>query len=178
MIKLYKQYPDDIGVFSPLFLNLVFLDPGQAMFIASKQLHSYLNGVGIEVMANSDNVLRGGLTSKHIDTEELLKVLDFKERKIEIINPERTGDAECVYRCGAEEFFMHLITVKKGVNYTSPLKRSVEMLLCTEGNGAVRSLNEKNPLNFSKGTSFIIPEQAGQYQIYGNAVLYKVSVPL
>ena len=82
MIKLYEQYPDDIGAFSPLILNLVVLNSGQAMFIASKQLHGYLNGVGIEVMANSDNVLRVGLTSKHIDTEELLKVLDFKERKI------------------------------------------------------------------------------------------------
>jgi mannose-6-phosphate isomerase class I len=71
-----------------------------------------------------------------------------------------------------------LITVNKGINYISPLKRSVEMLICTEGKGAIISLNEKNPLNFSKGTSFIIPTQAGQYQIYGNAVLYKVSVPL
>ena len=59
---------------SPILLNLVCLEPEQAMFLPAGELHAYLDGVGIELMANSDNVLRGGLTSKHIDVDELLRV--------------------------------------------------------------------------------------------------------
>jgi len=70
--KLNERYPGDIGVLSPLFLNLVEVKPGEALFLRAGQLHAYLQGVGIELMANSDNVLRGGLTPKHIDVAELL----------------------------------------------------------------------------------------------------------
>jgi len=65
MINLYKEYPDDMGVFAPILLNLISLKPGQALFLHSGELHAYLDGLGIELMANSDNVLRGGLTKKN-----------------------------------------------------------------------------------------------------------------
>ncbi len=64
IIRLYHEYPSDIGVLSPLWLNLICLKPGEAMFLPPGSLHSYLDGVGIELMANSDNVLRGGLTAQ------------------------------------------------------------------------------------------------------------------
>ena len=59
-------------------LNVVELKPGEAVYIAPGELHAYLNGMGIELMSNSDNVLRGGLTNKHVDVEELLKIVDFR----------------------------------------------------------------------------------------------------
>ena len=78
VIKLSEAYPDDIGILSPILLNLVHLQPGEAMNIPAGELHAYLEGAGIELMANSDNVLRGGLTPKYVDVSELLNILTFK----------------------------------------------------------------------------------------------------
>jgi len=76
-IRLISEfYPDDSGLFSPLLLNVVKLNPGEAMFLFAETPHAYLHGCNVELMANSDNVLRGGLTSKHVDVNELLAVVD------------------------------------------------------------------------------------------------------
>ena len=74
--RLAREYPGDIGVVVALLLNHVVLQPGEALFLGAGNMHSYLDGVAIEVMAPSDNVVRGGLTSKHIDTGELMDLLD------------------------------------------------------------------------------------------------------
>ena len=74
---LAGYFPDDPGVLAALLMNRVSLAPGDAIFLPAGNLHAYLHGAGIEVMANSDNVLRGGLTAKHVDLNELLRVLDF-----------------------------------------------------------------------------------------------------
>jgi mannose-6-phosphate isomerase len=74
---LANTYPDDPGVVTSLLLNFVRLSPGEAMFLPAGNLHAYLSGLGIELMANSDNVLRGGLTAKHVDVDELVRVLSF-----------------------------------------------------------------------------------------------------
>lgn len=74
---LAGYFPDNPGVLAALLMNRVSLAPGDAIFLPAGNLHAYLHGVGIEVMANSDNVLRGGLTPKHVDLDELLRVLDF-----------------------------------------------------------------------------------------------------
>ena len=72
-IRLISEfYPEDSGLFSPLLLNVVKLNPGEAMFLFAETPHAYLQGVALEVMANSDNVLRAGLTPKYIDIPELV----------------------------------------------------------------------------------------------------------
>lgn len=76
-LELSQAYPGDVGVLAALLLNVLILEPGEAAFLRAGQLHAYLSGLGVEVMANSDNVLRGGLTTKHVDVPELVKVLDF-----------------------------------------------------------------------------------------------------
>lgn len=76
-VDLAEQYPGDSGVLISLLLNHVVLEPGQALFLDAGKLHAYLRGTGVEVMANSDNVLRGGLTTKHVDVPELMRVMDF-----------------------------------------------------------------------------------------------------
>jgi len=78
MRSFASKYPADAAVISPLFLNLFTLQPLQSIFIPSGVLHSYISGFGAELMSNSDNVLRGGLTNKHIDAGELMKILQFK----------------------------------------------------------------------------------------------------
>ena len=73
--RLHARYPGDVGTLSPLYLNLVTLAPEEALFLSAGELHAYLEGTAIEIMANSDNVLRGGLTPKNVDVPELLGVL-------------------------------------------------------------------------------------------------------
>lgn len=76
-LELSERYPGDAGALAALLLNIVTLEPGEGAFLGAGQLHAYLSGLGVEVMANSDNVLRGGLTTKHVDVPELVRVLDF-----------------------------------------------------------------------------------------------------
>ncbi len=77
-------FPGDRGVLVGLLLHRVLLEPGEAVFLGAGNLHAYLSGVGVEIMANSDNVIRGGLTTKHIDVEELLSVVSFDAFEPEI----------------------------------------------------------------------------------------------
>lgn len=77
--RLLELHPGDPGVLVSLFLNLVTLAPGEAIYLPAGNLHSYLSGLGLEVMAASDNVLRGGLTNKHVDVAELLAIVDHRE---------------------------------------------------------------------------------------------------
>ena len=178
IIDLHKEYPSDIGIFSPIILNLICLEPGQAMFLPAGTLHAYLDGVGIELMANSDNVLRGGLTPKHVDVKELLNVLNFEEREINILNMERINPCEHRYESHAEEFALSVITVKTDQNYYSPDKRCVEMLLCTDGDAVVVDLAENKSVDIKKGMSILIPDVVKKYSIKGDAVLYKAAVPI
>jgi mannose-6-phosphate isomerase len=87
MRDLARLYPGDPAVIAPLYLNVFNLEPGQAVFLEAGVLHAYIHGFGVELMANSDNVLRGGLTPKHVDVPELMKVLEFKPFKPRIITP-------------------------------------------------------------------------------------------
>ncbi len=177
MIKLHKHYPGDIGIFSPLILNLVCLEPGQAMFLPAGQLHSYLEGMGIELMANSDNVLRGGLTRKHIDLPELLEILNFSEKESDILLPERINAYEKVYNTPAEEFTLSIITIKKDEVYTCHENKTVEILLCTEGNAFISDFKGKYEISVSRGSSILIPFYMQNYTIRGNSTIYKASVP-
>jgi len=177
MLKLHAQYPGDVGVLSPILLNVVTLNPGEAMFLRPGQLHVYLEGMGIELMANSDNVLRGGLTRKHVDVPELLRILDYGEREIAILIPEERGEAERVYPSVADEFQLSVIAVTDGISYESPKNRSVEIIICTAGNASVKTVGKDETLELSSGSSIFIPAAVQKYCIAGEATLYKASVP-
>jgi len=178
IIDLHEEYPSDIGVLSPIILNLICLEPGQAMFLPAGTLHAYLDGVGIELMANSDNVLRGGLTPKHVDVKELLNVLNFQERDVDILKMEKINPCEHRYESHAREFSLSVIAVKTDMNYYSPDKRYVEILLCTDGDAAVVDLAENNRVHIKKGMSILVPAAVKKYSIKGDAVFYKAAVPI
>lgn len=178
MINLHSEYPTDIGVFSPVFLNLVCLEPNQAMFLPPGVLHAYLDGMGVELMANSDNVLRGGLTPKHVDVSELMGILNFKEERIKILLPQKKSHCEGVYYSPAEEFALSVISVKEGMAYTSAARRSVEIILCIDGEGFITDIGKNSALALLKGTSVIVPAAVPRYCIEGMATLYKASVPI
>lgn len=91
VVELNERYPGDVGVLGALLLNHVTLRPGEAIYLHAGQLHAYLHGMGVEVQSNSDNVLRGGLTSKYVDVPELVRVLEFRELDQPLIEP-RDGE--------------------------------------------------------------------------------------
>lgn len=96
VLELAQCYLDDIGLFAPFILNVLTLKPGQAMYLDARTPHAYLKGMGLEIMANSDNVLRAGLTPKHIDVDELAKCTLFEEKPVEslLCQPEVDGDQQ------------------------------------------------------------------------------------
>ena len=178
ILKLSDAYPHDIGILSPILLNLLCLEPGQAIFLGAGQLHAYLDGVGIELMANSDNVLRGGLTPKHVDVSELLKVLHFAEHEVTFLESDKNNGYERVYACPAEEFALSIITLPENESYLRLNGRSVEILLCTEGRAELMDMDRKDHLSLKKGMSAIIPAAVKGYKIKGQATFYKAAVPI
>lgn len=102
--ELADHFPGDPGVLAALLMNRVSLRPGEAVFLPAGNLHAYLSGAGIEIMANSDNVLRGGLTAKHIDLDELLGVLDFSPGFPGVVHPEAGSVGVWAYPTPATEF--------------------------------------------------------------------------
>jgi mannose-6-phosphate isomerase len=90
--RLADEYPGDPGIVVATLVNLVTLSAGEALYLPAGNIHAYLDGIGIELMAASDNVLRGGLTPKHVDVPELLDVLDFEPRPVPRLEPTRLAD--------------------------------------------------------------------------------------
>lgn len=101
--RLAQLYPGDVGLVVSLLLNLVRLEPGEAIYLPAGNLHAYLGGTGVELMASSDNVLRGGLTPKHVNVPELLRILDFRPLASAVVRPLQQG-AEHIYATEAREF--------------------------------------------------------------------------
>jgi len=177
MQRLQGRYPGDIGVLSPMFLNLVALEPGQAMFLHARRLHAYLDGAGVELMANSDNVLRGGLTPKHVDVPELLRVLRFDETAIDVLTPEPRGAGERAYRTDVDEFRLSVIEVDERTSYAGAEERGVEIAICTKGSARIVAVESGNTVTVSRGMSFLVPASVRRYRIEGSATLYRASVP-
>ena len=180
--KLNAAYPvgvdkrTDIGIIAPLFLNLIRLTPGEAIFLPAGELHAYLKGVGIELMANSDNVLRGGLTPKHVDLPELTEVLSFKSRTAEPLPKKQLAPDETAFVTPANEFVLSVISLSRDATYTSPEKRGAEILLCTQGEAHLSDLTGRHSFDIAKGHSFLVPAAAGAYRIKGTATLFKAAV--
>jgi len=178
VIRLNNEYPGDIGVLFPILLNVVQLNPGEAIHIPAGELHSYLEGVGLELMASSDNVLRGGLTPKYVDVPELLKILDFQYHEVEILRPEKQKTGEHLYPKVSDEFILSVISLNEGSFYESPQRRCVEIMICMEGDAHITDLGSGEILELSQGTSIIIPAAVKQYRLEGVSTVYKAAVPL
>ncbi|MGH3772427.1 MAG: mannose-6-phosphate isomerase, class I, partial [Pseudonocardiaceae bacterium] len=139
-LELAETYPGDVGVLAALLLNQVVLTSGEAMFLPAGNLHTYLRGTAVEISANSDNVLRGGLTAKHIDVPELLRVLDFSHGELPVQRGERVGPQETAYRTPAEEFQLTRLEWAEGESTPVLLRSSwPQILLCTRGSAELRS---------------------------------------
>jgi mannose-6-phosphate isomerase len=139
-------YPQDPGIIAPLYLNLVTLLPGQAVYIPAGVLHSYIKGFAVELMAASDNVLRAALTPKHKDIGELVKTLNFVPFLPQVITPSSANVFNFYTPC--EDFSLSVIRSQGGANFFDAGKQAV----CLVTEGEVSAEGEK----FKKGESFFI----------------------
>jgi mannose-6-phosphate isomerase len=176
LLELNREYPGDGGVLSPLYLNLVDLSPGEAIYVPAGELHAYLSGVGMEIMASSDNVLRGGLTPKHIDIPELLDVVNFTATPVLKQRPLADDNFERIYETPAAEFQLSEIALNANERFISRKERSVEILICMAGEGLIEESESGQALPLSKGVSVIVPSAVPRYALSGNMTLYKGGV--
>lgn len=166
----------DRGIFSIYLLNLLHLQPGQGTFQAAGVPHAYLRGVNVELMANSDNVLRGGLTPKHIDAQELLKTLSFAADKPEILNGDKVSPAETVYKTPAPDFELSKIQLSGEDRWHAPAQHGPDILIVLDGQAVISSA--QNQLECRRGKACFAP--AGlDYQITSTTgvVLFRATVP-
>ncbi|MGD9212254.1 MAG: mannose-6-phosphate isomerase, class I [Desulfobacteraceae bacterium] len=177
-LLLHEAYSEDIGILSPFFLNLIELAPNEALFLEAGILHAYLNGTGVELMANSDNVLRGGLTSKHIDVKELMQVLNFESWEKIVQKPQVVGPCQSKFHCPVKEFELSIITINEDDVFTSPVQRGVEILLCTEGKTIIKDSDRGTTMELSKGSSLLVPADLKQYTVTGRGVIFKARGPV
>ena len=174
--KLYKkeipQKNIDKGIFSIYFFNIVSVKEGEAVFQGAGVPHAYLEGQNVELMANSDNVLRGGLTPKHIDVPELLKHIVFEGIEPNILPGNQQVNGELAYPLPIEDFGISAIKLENGREYVSKSKSS-EIFIIMKGEINCGDLLCK------KGEVFIVLPKT-EYTIRGieDAVLYKAFVPL
>ena len=138
VLELSERYPGDAGVLAAVLLQRVTLAPGEALYLPAGNLHAYLAGVAVELMANSDNVLRGGLTPKHVDVPELLRVLDFTAPSSPVLRGTPDG-GWLRYDTPAREFLLRRWTGGPEARVVALPGSGPRILLCVDGAAGVRS---------------------------------------
>ncbi|MER3167555.1 mannose-6-phosphate isomerase [Salmonella enterica subsp. enterica serovar Chester] len=166
-----EYYPDDSGLFSPLLLNVVKLNPGEAMFLFAETPHAYLQGVALEVMANSDNVLRAGLTPKYIDIPELVANVKFEPKPAsELLTASVKSGAELDFPIPVDDFAfsLHDLTLQE----TSIGQHSAAILFCVEGEAVLRK--DEQRLVLKPGESAFIGADESPVNASGTGRLARV----
>ncbi|MFA6507581.1 MAG: mannose-6-phosphate isomerase, class I [Treponemataceae bacterium] len=175
--QLATSQSADSAVIAPLFLNDIELAPGQAIYVPSGILHAYLSGMGVELMANSDNVLRGGLTKKHIDMKELLAVLRFEPYKPPILKPSLSNlTGLCYFDIPAAEFRLFELNTL-GENERHPLPPSTPSIIIIIEGAFDACCDSDPPISIKKGESVFISASATNPYISGKGLAYIASVP-
>lgn len=170
-----ELYPDDIGLFAPLLLNIITLQPGEVMFLYAETPHAYLHGTGIEIMASSDNVLRSGLTPKHMDIPELVANVKCQPMPFAELTMPATGDKQHrVYPIPVDDFAFDVIACG---NDAKPLRvASAEIILCLNGETTLQQ--GEITLTLQRGESAFITADSGQYTLSGQGEAVRAYVDL
>jgi mannose-6-phosphate isomerase len=173
-VRLAELYPGDVGLVSALLLNLLRLAPGEAIYLPAGNLHAYLGGTGIEIMANSDNVLRGGLTPKHVDVPALLKVLDFEPLSVAPLRALARGP-ERVYVTPAREFELSYFDLE-----AAPLEVAIdgpEIWLVTQGSARLAATGQPT-LALERARSAFVSADTRSLQLSGEGRIFRAKVSM
>ena len=170
LVRIAMHYPGDIGVVIAAMLNLVHLQAGEAIYLDAGNMHAYLQGTGVELMAASDNVVRGGLTPKHIDTSELVKILDTRALVDPVLWPIDDVDGWQIYKTPAPDFTLRVAHPAAGAHITWTAN-GPEIVLCTAG------VFESSTTRLTPGDSAYIAagETANLTATATNATVYRAS---
>jgi mannose-6-phosphate isomerase len=171
-VRIGDLYPSDPGIVLALALNLLVLAPGEGVYLPAGNLHAYLEGTGVEIMASSDNVLRGGLTPKHVDATELARVLDFQAGPAALVPTERVGQ-ELHYRTPSPEFALSRFDVTNDRAHVGAV-HGPEIVLVTSGELDVHRDDET--VRLRSGTSVFIAATAGAYTLSGTGTAFRARV--
>ncbi|AVH58345.1 MULTISPECIES: mannose-6-phosphate isomerase, class I [Streptomyces] len=163
------HFPGDPGVIAAMLLNYVQLQPGEALFLGAGVPHAYLNGLGVEIMANSDNVLRCGLTPKHVDVPELLRIVRFEASDPGVLRPEASPDGEEVYETPIDEFRLSRYVLAEAAAAHDLTRETPQILLCTAGSV------HADGITLAPGQSVFVP--AGEKaEVSGNGTVFRATV--
>ncbi|MFD3725039.1 mannose-6-phosphate isomerase, class I [Streptomyces sp. NPDC058671] len=167
-----RAHPGDPGLLAALMLRRVELAPGEGLFLAAGVPHAYLSGLGVEIMASSDNVLRCGLTSKHVDVAELLKVVRFTAAPTRVLTP-RGEEGEEVYAAPVDDFRLSRFRLRAD----GPARRLApgppQILLCVDGEAAVTST--AGAVRIGPGRSVYVPA-AAEVALTGTGTVFRGTV--
>ncbi|MCY4495265.1 MAG: mannose-6-phosphate isomerase, class I [Acidimicrobiaceae bacterium] len=166
---LGRRYRRDPAVLIALLLNLVRLRPGEAIFFGPGNLHCYLRGTGVELMANSDNVVRAGLTSKHVDVATLLDIVETDPMTVDVQRPSAV-DGVVSYRSPVEEFSLQRIDL----NSAAEVEPGPAILLCTSGHARLESRAGSHPLG--RGAAAWMAASDGPAHLDGTATVFRAGV--
>lgn len=155
VVNLNEKYPGDPGVLISLLLNRISLAPGEAVYLPAGKVHAYLHGMGVEVMASSDNVLRGGLTPKYVDVPELLRTIEFQSVAIPRLTPEISGLGQELYRPPFREFQLQRIELEPGAEPVPLAQAGAAVIIVVAGSVYLDS--PKGDLRLSRGGSAFLP---------------------
>jgi mannose-6-phosphate isomerase len=181
-LDLIKKYSGaDVGLLSIFLLNCIQLQQGQGVFIKAGVPHAYLRGNIVECMANSDNVVRVGLTPKFKDAETLLEILEYEPEPVSILEGPPHAD-EVIYQTPADEFQVSRWELRPGRERTQTTRNSLRMLLVTRGSVRVcwKEGTQVNEATYRQGQSLLIPALLDEFSVraLGLAELFKVEIPL
>ncbi|AEJ19845.1 mannose-6-phosphate isomerase, class I [Gracilinema caldarium] len=170
LINLFcTLYPGDSAIISPLYLNVLSLNPGEAIFLPAGVLHAYIHGFGVELMANSDNVLRGGLTPKHIDIKELLNIIRFESFKPAVLSAQKTQQGYHIYPSQVREFSLFHVAVT--MDKAQQLMPGTPIILIVL-DGCVSIGTEQEKKTLQKGMSVFLPAEREQLILEGSAHIF------
>lgn len=168
------SFPGDRGVIAAMLLNHVRLQPGEALYLGAGVPHAYLDGLGVEIMANSDNVLRCGLTPKHIDVPELLRVVRFEAGDPGVIRPEAAADGEETYAAPIDEFRLSRYVLAPGADARVLDRGTPQILLCVDGEARLRTADDA-VLTLTRGESAYLPAGEGT-ELTGEGTVFRATV--
>jgi len=167
-VRIAGDHPGDMGIVASLLLRYAVLEPGQAVFMAAGGLHAYLHGTGIELLANSDNVVRAGLTGKHIDIPELLKLTD-PGVSVPPVRGRDLGGGVTAYEPPAPEF--RLLRADLGQAEIVLPVDGPRLALCAEGTVSLTSA-DGSALKITRGESCFLPAADGPARAAGPGVIF------
>jgi mannose-6-phosphate isomerase len=170
VVALQEEYPGDPGIIISLLLNRVTLRAGEALYLPAGNIHAYLRGTGVELMAASDNVLRGGLTPKHVDVPELLEVLDFESATVPYLVPTHPAEGLSVFRPDLDDFELVRVEAHAGGAPVRLEPAGPAIVICLNGTLTVRGATGQDVL-VRGGSVFVTPDE-GELSFSGEGVAF------